>query len=57
LQYFDEKGLMWIADGLTSNSPTLGGVLGPVTGVGDARSDPENQKRPMSQDCQGFHNG
>ena len=43
---------MGAADGLTRNGPTLGGVLSPVAGVGDAGADPKDQKWPMSQNPQ-----
>ena len=57
LQDLDEKTLMGIADGLARDGPTLGGVLGPITGVRDAGADPEDEKRPMSENSQGPPDG
>jgi hypothetical protein len=57
LKDFDEKALVVIADGLTRDGPTLSGVLGPVTGVGNAGADPEDQKWPVSEDSQGSPDG
>ena len=46
LQSFDQQALVGIADGLSGNGPTLGRVFSPVTGIGNERPDPEEQKRP-----------
>jgi hypothetical protein len=57
LKDFNEQALMVITDGLTRDSPTLSGVLGPITGVGNAGAYPEYQKWPVSEDSQGSPDG
>jgi hypothetical protein len=57
LQGLDEKALVGIANGLTCDGPTLGGILGPIAGVRDAGADPENEKRPVSENFQGPPDG
>ena len=57
LQHLDVKALMRIAVRLVRNRPALGRVFSPVTGIGNERPDPEEQKRPVSEDVEGAFDG